>query len=124
MTKSTQFKDKRRRMEYNIYDASHNMWKKADSISFFLTEGTRNTTFSPLFTENVRSFIGELNGLKRYNHNSLSRPSRNKCADSVIPRLKHIVRLCESKKYTEVRHQVSELRILTQKMCKRFSNNY
>jgi len=122
--KSTEFKDNRRRAEYAIYNGSYNMWKKADSICFFMVENTQSSFVCPTFNDNMNSFIGELEGLKRYNHAHLPRHPKNKCADMVIPRLKNIIKLANDKNYTMLRHEAQQLHIITTKMCRRFSRMY
>lgn len=109
--------------EYNNFSASYNMWKKAHSISAYMVENTNATEFTPLFSETVRSFIGELESLKRYNYRNLVHPPVNKCANVVIPNLKLIVRLIKSDNKTLVRHEVSQLHRMTSKMCRRFNKH-
>jgi len=124
MCKLTEFKDKRRRTEYAVFCGSYNMWKKADNICLFMVENTQSSVISDTFNENVNSFIGELEGLKRYNHNHLPHQPRNKCAEMIIPRLKNIIKLSNAMNYIALRHEVCELHFITTKMCKRFSKLY
>ena len=121
---SSYTKDANRRNEYNNYNGSYNMWKKAHTISQYLVTNTNNTEFTPLFSETVRSFIGELEGLKRYNKKHLTHPPFNKCSKVVIPNLKRIVKLNDLNNKTLVRYEASQLLRLTSKMCCRFSKLY
>lgn len=119
--------DKRRRHEYQIYNSSYEMWKKTLSISNFLIEQTKSNNFNLMFLANVQSFIGELNGLLRYNNKYLSRPINNKCINIVVPLLRNIIKLYRSEsatKIADIRHEISQLHILANKMCNRFSKLY
>lgn len=119
--------DKRRRHEYQIYTSSYEMWKKTLSISNFLIDQTKSSQFNKMFVENVQSFIGELNGLLRYNNKHISRPINNKCINIVLPQLKNIITIYNSNsetKHIDIRHEVSQLHILANKMCIRFSKLY
>lgn len=129
MTKSTQFKDKRRRYAYDVYNSSYDMWKKAHSISSFLLENSKKATINPVFIENVRSFIGELEGLKRYNDKNISRSFNNKCCLIVIPHLKNIVSIYNKQGMTMtstslIRHEITQIETMTNKMMRRFSKMY
>jgi hypothetical protein len=119
--------DNRRRYEYQIYISSYEMWKKTLSICKFLIEQTKLNNFNSMFIENVQSFIGELNGLLRFNNKHISRPINNKCINIVVPQLKNIINLYNSNsetKYSDIRHEVYQLHMLANKMCTRFSKLY
>jgi len=121
-------KDERRRSEYNRFTSSNLMWKKTKLISNFLVENS-NSTITLSFIENVRSFIGELNGLKMYNNKNISEPFHNKCCQVIIPHLKKIVSLHSKYGMTPesmslIRFEVSQIQIMSSKMTRRFNRLY
>lgn len=121
-------KDERRRSEYNRFTSSNLMWKKTNLISNFLVENS-NSTITLSFIENVRSFIGELNGLKMYNNKNISEPFHNKCCQVIIPYLKKIVSLHSKYGMTPesmslIRFEVSQIQIMSSKMTRRFNRLY
>ena len=121
-------KDERRRSEYNRFTSSNLMWKKTNLISNFLVENS-NSTITLSFIENVRSFIGELNGLKMYNNKNISEPFHNKCCQVIIPHLKKIVSLHSKYGMTPesmslIRFEVSQIQTMSYKMTRRFNRLY
>ena len=125
MTKSIEERHKQRRNAYKMYCASRTMWKKAESISNFLIENTKSTNINPIFIENVRSFIGELNGLRNHNNKNVSRAFKNKCCDTIIPHLRKILSIFASNELNQttmslIRHEVYQIQIMTNKMIRRF----
>lgn len=116
---------KQRQNAYKMYYASNEMWKKSQSISNFLIENTKSININPIFVENVRSFIGELNGLKNYNNRNVSQPFSNKCCDVIIPHLQKIINIftiheLDQTSMSLIRHEVYQIQIMTNKMIKRF----
>jgi hypothetical protein len=122
-------KDERRRSEYNRFTSSNLMWKKTKLISNFLVENTKNTQINPVFIENVKSFIGELEKLKMYNNKNISEPFHNKCCQVIIPHLKKIVSLHSKYGMTPesmslIRFEVSQIQTMSYKMTRRFNRLY